>query len=436
MSKFIMSIKPQSEHGFSPNVQRFVARQLLPLILCVAYTLAAETVVAQGYLAITNAQIETVGEAGTLENGTILIQGDKIVEVGEDVDIPVAARVIDAKGKVAIPGIVDPYYVVSISRNTPPATQRTIVFNGRVFVIPGATAPIATTFARVADGLDLQSIDWKPALRSGITDFHLVTGGFAQSAIGVASSMTSLNPPSIVDPDALLLVAVTNDTPTLDVLRNGLNSNESTGSKGDRSPRSGSAQSRNSSRRKGPVDELWTAVRDGESPLFVNVDNASAILHVMSAIEEQEKLKLALIASGPDIYLNIDNLQKDRFTFVIPPRIDLEPNTRRRINVPAMLSEKDLEFVLSLSLGQSDFRAMQHNPLFAVAMLVRGGLDRQIALRALTRGPAELIGKGSEIGSLESGKYANLILFDGDPFNATSAVDQVFVQGKPIKNED
>src|SRR5439155_26661552 len=56
--------------------------------------------------AITHVRILTVTK-GEIESGTILIKGEKIAEVGKEVKIPAGARVIEGKGLVAFPGMVN-----------------------------------------------------------------------------------------------------------------------------------------------------------------------------------------------------------------------------------------------------------------------------------------------------------------------------------------
>ncbi len=51
----------------------------------------------QGVYAVTNVTIETVSN-GTIENGTIIVRGDRITAVGTDIDIPVDAEVLDGSG--------------------------------------------------------------------------------------------------------------------------------------------------------------------------------------------------------------------------------------------------------------------------------------------------------------------------------------------------
>ncbi|MEM7560484.1 MAG: amidohydrolase family protein [Planctomycetota bacterium] len=434
--------------GWLPHLVRCVA--------CCSLLVLPNAAQAQRTLAITNARLETVSKAGVIENGTVLVQDGKIAAVGKDVKIPVAAQVIDAGGKTLMPGIIDPYYVVTIGRNVTSSAPRTIVFQGRVFTIGGGSTAIATTFAKVADGFEVEDVNWSAALRSGITNFHLVTGGYAQSALGeLVESDKALV--SLKKPDGLLITTVSNETRALDVLRKGLKEPSTTPTStaaprgptpeqlaalrarfGNRiptttaRPTSSSTTSTATKKPESPIDKLWSTVREGKSPVFVNVNNASSILHVDAAAGEKSKAKIALIAAGGDVYLNQENLDPKRYSIILPPRIDSKPNSRLRVNVPAMLTEKKVDFAFSLSLGQSDFRNMQHNPLFSVGMLVRAGLDRDVALKALTIGPAKLLGMEKELGSLEVGKLANLVLFDGDPLGAMSEVDQVFIRGKSV----
>ena len=60
-------------------------------------------------IALVGATIETVGEAGRIETGNVVIRDGKIEAVGADVEIPETAQLIDAAGKVVMPGVIDPY---------------------------------------------------------------------------------------------------------------------------------------------------------------------------------------------------------------------------------------------------------------------------------------------------------------------------------------
>ena len=59
------------------------------------------------------------------------------------------------------------------------------------------------------------------------------------------------------------------------------------------------------------------------------------------------------------------------------------------------------------------------------------GLDRREALRAVTLSPAEIFGVGAEMGSLEKGKAANIVLADGDILEMRTNIKAVYIDGKP-----
>jgi imidazolonepropionase-like amidohydrolase len=59
------------------------------------------------------------------------------------------------------------------------------------------------------------------------------------------------------------------------------------------------------------------------------------------------------------------------------------------------------------------------------------GLSVEDAVKALTIWPAEAFGVGDQLGSLEPGKVANLFVSDGDPFELTTTIRHVFIQGQP-----
>ena len=424
---------------------------------------------AQRTLAIRGAKLETLGKAGVIEEGVILIRDGKIEAIGKDVKIPLATQIIEAKGKTIMPGIVDPYYVITVGRDSQIGESRTIVVRGQTITLPGGPQSSSTSFTKIADGIDLESIDWKAARRSGITTMQLVVSGYGQSAIAQSSAKAA----QIVNADGKLLVTVTNSTQSLDVLRNGLKGLGSIpgGGPGSGPGGPGSGLGRPGGPRPGPqppspqppnpqppnpqppvqptenpaanagagqataaspTQKLWTDVKVGKSSLFVNLNNAASILHSLSVTKESKQAKIVFIAAGSDLFEVIGDLDPKTHTAILSPRLDFVPNTRDRINIPRVLSEKEMPFAFSLSLGQSEFRAQQDTPLFAVSTLVRSGLNRQKALEAITMVPAKLIGLENEVGSLEVGKKANFLILDGDPFGATTSIQRVYIEGKQI----
>src|SRR5262245_21558955 len=106
-------------------------------VLAVALGLTAPALAEDAAVAYTNATIETAGKAGRLENATLVLRGGKVEAVGVDVKLPDDARVIDARGKTLMPGILDPFREVTIASSTSDEQPRTIVIGRRGFTLPG-----------------------------------------------------------------------------------------------------------------------------------------------------------------------------------------------------------------------------------------------------------------------------------------------------------
>jgi hypothetical protein len=92
---------------------------------------------------------------------------------------------------------------------------------------------------------------------------------------------------------------------------------------------------------------------------------------------------------------------------------------------PAMLQKAGVRFAL-YSDGQDAPRDFQR----AVKKAIDNGLSREDALRALTLSPAEIYGIADRVGSVETGKIANLVLTKGEIFDDRTTVVMVFVDGR------
>ena len=108
--------------------------------------------------AITNATIMTVGPAGTIDKGTILIKGGKITAVGASVVAPPGAIIIDAAGRVVTPGIIDAHSHTAVEDGVNECTN------------------IVTAEVRVEDALDPRDISIYRQLAGGVTTANVLHG--------------------------------------------------------------------------------------------------------------------------------------------------------------------------------------------------------------------------------------------------------------------
>ncbi|MFK7770179.1 MAG: amidohydrolase family protein [Mariniblastus sp.] len=377
-------------------------------------------------IAYVDATIETLGENGQLKNATLVTRGDKIVDVGTDVEIPDDARVVSMKGKTIMPGMIDPYFV--FQQNPSSASTRTVVFNGRTFTIPNRTATFsAGSFNRIGEYFYPYKFDFKPALRSGVTTGNLVSDGRGLSAL--ANIFDDRTPAMLFKNDGFIFAKLTNATAALDVIRKPLTppKTSSTASKTSTAKTTTSTKPKSSA---DEVKEMWTKVRDGKMPLFVNVNNQAGVAHLLKTIKEYKKVRLVLVATGPNLYETLDEIKANKnVTVVLQPGIDRVPFKSDLMNVSQMLATKEIPFAISMTLSGSQLRASQDDPMFPLAMLVRTGLDRETALKSVTMMPAKLLEIDKTHGSIEKDKHANLLIFDGDPLKTGSNLEQVILNG-------
>jgi hypothetical protein len=405
-------------------------------------------------IAFTNAVIETAGKAGRIESGTVVVRGGKVEAVGADVKPPDDAQVIDLHGQTIMPGMIDPFREVTIAGGTGDSAPRTVVVGGRTITVPGRPGGGTAGFTRVADNFYPYDSGYRSLLRSGLTGLNLVTAGHCQAAV---VRVTPANPDGmLINPDGLLFTPVTNDSTSLDTVRNGLEMVDRvrkggeatlppTTPSGDQPSTPGSGRPGGGGRRPGGFGprpfgggggtaslKTWEDTFDGKAPLFVNAANAAAVVHLLKALEPYKDVKLVLTAPGPVLYETLEHLPKRGVRVVLRPGLSLLPNTRDRIDVACLLHQAGVEFAFTQPASQADLLATQDSPLFPVAYSVRCGLPRKAALEALTARPAALLGLDKTHGTIEAGKSADLLIFTGDPLDPESQLARVLIEGRIV----
>jgi imidazolonepropionase-like amidohydrolase len=98
-----------------------------------------------------------------------------------------------------------------------------------------------------------------------------------------------------------------------------------------------------------------------------------------------------------------------------------------RWHTPALLAQAGVRFAIQTGSNLGS-KALIHEALFAV----RNGLGRDTALQAITAIPAEILGVADRLGSLASGKDADLVVWSGDPFSPTTVPVAVYVSGAEV----
>ena len=148
---------------------------------------------------------------------------------------------------------------------------------------------------------------------------------------------------------------------------------------------------------------------------------------------------------GPDAWKLADILaaRKGLGPVIINPRLEVwdkndETGEEKRHITPILLHKAGVPFALQV-LADSNFnrgpyfgRSGPYHHWYQAAQLVQFGMPRDKALETITIIPARLIGIDNRVGSIEVGKDANIAIFSGDPLDARSWVERVFIEGKEV----
>jgi len=180
--------------------------------------------------------------------------------------------------------------------------------------------------------------------------------------------------------------------------------------------------------------EPWRRVFAGEVPVLLECDSAVGIKHALKVLGEF-KVEVVLLGAAELHLLPVAEWKGIVKGVIVPEAIEVvrfarDGVTRERV-VPAMeLSGMGVPVAFQ-SNGITAGRGLGLNAAYAVRL----GMDPRAALRALTIEPARLCHVDDQVGSLETGKQGDVLVFSGDPFELASRLLKVFVAGEEVALE-
>lgn len=184
------------------------------------------------------------------------------------------------------------------------------------------------------------------------------------------------------------------------------------------------------------TDTSWEAmipVLKKEIPVFIH---ANGIAEMQAAIDwaSSEDIKMVIVG-GADAW-RLTDLLVEKDIPVIIGGIHRTPSRRWEdfdtpFTLPLKLHEAGVRFCIATRGGGFGTAHVRNLPYHA-AMAVAYGLPQDVAIKALTMFPADILGVGDRVGSLVEGKDATLIVTDGDPLEITTQVEMSFIQGRPV----
>jgi len=378
---------------------------------------------------IRNATLHTVSGA-TIENGSLLFQNGKITEIGPNLAFPGDAEVIDSKGQHVYPGLIDSYSSLGLieidsirasidtteTGNLNPNVRAAVAFNPDSEAIPVARA----------NGVLAAVIAPNGGLISGRSAV-MVLDGWTWEGMTIKS-------------DAAMVV--TWPRYARPRLRREPDPNESA-AEGDRlGPMhelirevKAYTQARKASPQDQPIDlrlESMISVVEGKMPMLVQ---ANSLKQIQTSIAFTKQYDLKMILVGGADAMHCANLIKEAkipivvsSTYRLPARHDAAYDDS--FSLPARLQEAGIPYCIAGDgrFGASNVRNLPYHAASAAAF----GRTEEQAIRSITLAPAEIFGVAEQMGSLDAGKDATLIITDGNILETPTHVVKAFVQGRQV----
>ncbi len=419
--------------------------------------------------AITGARVVPVS-GSTLERGTIVVRGGVISAVGANVAVPADAQVIDGAGLTVYPGFIDSYSSLGMpSGGGGQAAAGAAAAQAAAAARPNL-APNSTYGAGLqpeitaASALTVEFNTFDQARAAGLTAaLTAPSGGVFRGQSAVVALGTGAPAALVVAspvaqhlgfsrggggfggggggyPGSLLGVMAQFRQQLLDAQHYGAQSAAYA-----RNPRGMARPAHDPS-----LEALQPVIR-GEQPVIFFANTEREILRALD-LGKEFGLKL-MVAGGNEAWKVADRLKAENVPVLLsvnfprrtaqgggggfggggggaaagqPEALSLLTTRVEQPLGPKRLADAGVRFVLQPGANYTEF-------VNNLRRAVSAGLPADRALRAVTLGPAELLGVADRMGSIETGKIANLTITTGDIFQNGTRVSRIFVDGVPFE---
>ncbi len=387
-----------------------------------------------GVFALTNAEIVTVTN-GTVQNGTLIIRDGMIESIGTSVEIPSDAKVIDCSGLQIYPGMIDAGSRIGLIEVGSDARTRDYNEIGDVI-------PQMKTLTAVNPNSALIPVNRV----SGVTTSLIMPSGGIFPGTASLINLHGYTPDQMyADFESILI-----NFPV-------------TGRRGRWDRRSDDEIKKQAEKNISEMKEVWNSAKAyaridsalkaegngerpdyypemeammpyvrGEKPVLVEVNAAKDIKAAIAWVEENDID--AIFIGVSEGWRMADELAKAGIPVITGPV--LSTPTRSYDNYDqayanaGMMQKAGVQVALRTGDAEN-IRNLPYNAGFAAAY----GMGREEALKAITIVPARIFGVDDQLGSLEEGKKATLFITTGDPFETSTDVRHVFIDGWNIPLE-
>ena len=395
-------------------------------------------------IAIVNGKVMTITQ-GTLEHGTVLIEGGRIVAVGEEVEIPGDAQIYDAAGKVVMPGLIDAHCHVGLfpdgigweysdgNEMTDPITPHLRALDAVHPEDPAFKELVAAGVTTVLTGPGSGNLiggQWaclKTVPKPSVEQMVLKEPAGMKMALGENPKRVygeqKKNPSTRMGNAATLraaLVSAQNYLQTWERYEADLVKYQDKVDAGDEK-----AERPKLPKRDLKLEALGRVLRR-ELKARVHAHRADDMLTAIRIAEEfnldltlehaTEGYKIADILADKGIPVTAGPILFSRVKYELREMTPKNPGLLAKAGVKVAIQTDESSAVRYLTIN--------------AALAVREGMPEEEAFKAITINAAEIIGVDDRVGSLEVGKDADLVVFSGHPFDYRTVAELVLVDGQ------
>ena len=427
----------------APAARRLDRRRLVGALLpCLFVTsMFAQSVIINSpgkklTVAIRNATIVPVSSA-TIPNGTIVFSNGLITAVGANVAIPANATVIDGTGLFVYPGLIDAGSHVGLEEiSAVPGTVDTAELGD---INPNARAEVAVNphsnvipVTRV-NGITTVVTEPEGGIISGSSAMIQLAGWTPQEMTLKAPLAMHIHFPrlrssafdEVPQDEEAAKEATKNYTKQIDKLRDVF--------------KDAQAYSRASAARTNHADikrvdrdlilEALVPVVEGRVPVVMH---ANLERDIRAALKFADEFKLRVIlADAEDVARVIPELKSRSIPVILGPILSTPPREDDPYDLVFTNAKTLNDAGIPFAIQSQDSHNARNLP-YQAAACAAFGLPKEVALRSITIAPAQIFGVADKIGSLETGKLANIIVTDGDPLEIVTHVKRLFIDGEEI----
>jgi imidazolonepropionase-like amidohydrolase len=403
---------------------------------------------APGPIALRGARVVTVS-GPVLEKGTVLLRNGLIEAVGENLDLPKDAWIIDGQGVTVYPGLIDALSTVGLTEPPAPAapnrseTPATPRFGAQEPVMPVEQGPqfrpFTTTWVRAADLVNPTDHRIEETRSAGFTSVIAFpsTGIFAGEGALLNLSGENQGRMVVASPVGQYVTLATHGFGTYPGSLMGVIAYvRQVSFDADHYKLEMQAYTSHPTGHKRPSYDRAVEGLNESPRLLLPADDAKQVDRMLGFAAELKRP--AVLYGGHQAYKIADRLAKSSVPLLINLRWpdkpkDADPDAEesfrtlelrdRAPSSPAALEKAGAHFAFySGGTPAKDLRK-------AVKRAIDAGLTEAAAVRALTLSAAEVYGLADRLGSIEAGKIANLLVVKGNLFDDKAKIEYVFIDG-------